>query len=77
MPFFLFLVESEGGEGGEEADVSRKVVKEASPPSENSDQEAIVEGLKSICNVLLHNETGLVSLLCVSSYIHLHELLRL
>nr|XP_046250742.1 synembryn-A isoform X2 [Scatophagus argus] len=47
-------------EGGEEADETSKVVREASPPSENPDQEVIVESLKSICNVLLHNETGLV-----------------
>ncbi|KAM9351589.1 chaperone Ric-8A [Symphorus nematophorus] len=53
-------VESEGGEGGEEAEVSSEVVKEASPPSENPDQEVIVEALKSICNILLHNETGQV-----------------
>ncbi|XP_041795240.1 synembryn-A [Chelmon rostratus] len=53
-------VEGEGEEGGEEAEVSSEVVKEASPPSENPDQEVIVEGLKSICNILLHNETGQV-----------------
>uniref|UniRef100_A0AAQ6AJI6 Synembryn n=1 Tax=Amphiprion ocellaris TaxID=80972 RepID=A0AAQ6AJI6_AMPOC len=33
---------------------------ESSPHSENSDQEVIVEALKSICNILLHNETGQV-----------------
>lgn len=33
--------------------------------SENPDQEAIIESLKSICNVMLHNETGLVGLLCL------------
>ncbi|XP_040894360.1 synembryn-A [Toxotes jaculatrix] len=49
-------VEGEGGEG-QGAD---EVVKEASPPSENPDQEVIVEALKSICNILLHNETGQV-----------------
>lgn len=75
--FFLFLVEGEGEEGGEEAEVSSEVVKEASPPSENPDQEVIVEGLKSICNILLHNETGQVGLLCVSSYLRSHEFLRL
>uniref|UniRef100_A0A8P4KJJ7 Synembryn n=1 Tax=Dicentrarchus labrax TaxID=13489 RepID=A0A8P4KJJ7_DICLA len=32
----------------------------ASHPSENADQEVIVEGLKSICNILLHNERGQV-----------------
>uniref|UniRef100_A0A3B4ZEJ0 Synembryn n=1 Tax=Stegastes partitus TaxID=144197 RepID=A0A3B4ZEJ0_9TELE len=35
-------------------------VKESSPHSENPDQEVIVEALKSICNILLHNETGQV-----------------
>lgn len=54
------------GEGEEEADVSGELVKEASTPSENQDQEVIVEGLKSICNILLHNETGQVSVMCVS-----------
>uniref|UniRef100_A0A3B4ZI31 Synembryn n=1 Tax=Stegastes partitus TaxID=144197 RepID=A0A3B4ZI31_9TELE len=34
--------------------------KESSPHSENPDQEVIVEALKSICNILLHNETGQV-----------------
>ncbi|XP_042352490.1 synembryn-A [Plectropomus leopardus] len=53
-------VEGEGGEGEEAAEESSKVVKEASPPSENSDQEVIIEALKSICNILLHNETGQV-----------------
>ncbi|KAM8751771.1 chaperone Ric-8A [Acanthopagrus schlegelii] len=48
------------GEGEEEAEVSGELVKEASTPSENQDQEVIVEGLKSICNILLHNETGQV-----------------
>ncbi|XP_073328501.1 chaperone Ric-8A [Pagrus major] len=52
-------VESQG-EREEEARVSSELVKEASPPSENPDQEVIVEGLKSICNILLHNETGQV-----------------
>ncbi|XP_075968983.1 chaperone Ric-8A [Anarhichas minor] len=46
-------VEGQGEEGeGEEA------AEEASRPSENSDQELIVESLKSISNILLHNETG-------------------
>ncbi|XP_029290566.1 chaperone Ric-8A [Cottoperca gobio] len=53
-------VECEGGEREEAAEVSSEVVKEASPPSENSDQEVIVEALKSICNLLLHNETAQV-----------------
>ena len=30
---------------------------------ENPDLEVIVEALKSICNILLHNETGQVGLL--------------
>ncbi|XP_056244092.1 synembryn-A isoform X2 [Seriola aureovittata] len=53
-------VEGEGGEGEDVEDVSSELVKEASPPSENPDQEVIVEALKSICNILLHNETGQV-----------------
>ncbi|XP_044049134.1 synembryn-A isoform X2 [Siniperca chuatsi] len=53
-------VEGEGGEGEKAAEVSIEVVKEASPSSENPDQEVIVEALKSICNILLHNETGQV-----------------
>ncbi|KAM6925870.1 chaperone Ric-8A [Lycodopsis pacificus] len=51
-------VEGEEGEGDEAAEVPSEEVKEASPPSENSDQELIVESLKSISNILLHNETG-------------------
>ncbi|XP_068595686.1 synembryn-A [Brachionichthys hirsutus] len=38
-----------------------KLVKELSPPSENPDQEVIIESLKCICNILLHNETALVA----------------
>ncbi|XP_035809320.2 synembryn-A isoform X1 [Amphiprion ocellaris] len=53
-------VEGEGGDGEEAAEVSSNIVKESSPHSENSDQEVIVEALKSICNILLHNETGQV-----------------
>ncbi|KAM9376407.1 chaperone Ric-8A [Pholidichthys leucotaenia] len=51
-------VENEEGDGEEVIEVSSQVVKESSPPSDNSDQEVIVEALKSICNILLHNETG-------------------
>ncbi|XP_060892428.1 synembryn-A [Labrus mixtus] len=46
----------EEGEGGEEEEVR----KETSQPSENADQEVISEALKSICNILLHNQTGQV-----------------
>ncbi|XP_033491111.1 chaperone Ric-8A isoform X1 [Epinephelus lanceolatus] len=53
-------VEGEEGEGEEAAEVSSEEVEKASPPSENSDQEVIVEALKSICNILLHNEPGQV-----------------
>ncbi|XP_026222459.1 synembryn-A [Anabas testudineus] len=53
-------VQSQRGEGEETEDVSSEVVKEASPPSENPDQEVIVEALKSICNILLHSEVGQV-----------------
>ncbi|KAM4619196.1 chaperone Ric-8A [Polymixia lowei] len=52
----------EEGEGEEEGpeEGEAEVVKEASPPSENPDLEVIVEALKSLCNILLHNETGQV-----------------
>ncbi|XP_068579934.1 synembryn-A [Cebidichthys violaceus] len=50
--------QGEEGEGEEAAEVPNEEVKEASPPSENADQEVIVESLKSISNILLHNETG-------------------
>uniref|UniRef100_A0A3P9NKY6 Synembryn n=1 Tax=Poecilia reticulata TaxID=8081 RepID=A0A3P9NKY6_POERE len=33
---------------------------ESSPPSENTDQEVIIEALKSICNILLHSLTAQV-----------------
>lgn len=62
LPFLSSVVECEGEQA---EDVSSELVKEASPPSENADQEVIVEALKSICNILLHNETGQVSLLCL------------
>ncbi|XP_058502598.1 synembryn-A isoform X2 [Solea solea] len=48
------------GEGGATEGESGESAKEASRPSENSDQEAIVEALKSLCNILLHNETAQV-----------------
>lgn len=35
----------------------------ASPMWENPDQEAMIESLKSICNVMLHNEAGLVGVM--------------
>lgn len=41
-------------------------MEEALIMSENPDQETIIESLKSICNVMLHNETGLVGLLSLS-----------
>ncbi|XP_029910368.1 chaperone Ric-8A isoform X2 [Myripristis murdjan] len=52
--------EEQGGESQETAKGVTEVVKEAPPPSENPDLEVIVEALKSICNILLHNETGQV-----------------
>ncbi|XP_015258415.1 PREDICTED: synembryn-A-like [Cyprinodon variegatus] len=36
------------------------LLQEPPPPSENPDQEVIVEALKSICNILLHSESGQV-----------------
>ncbi|XP_029951757.1 chaperone Ric-8A [Salarias fasciatus] len=53
-------VEEDRGETEEAAEGSSEVVKELSPPSENPDQEVIVEALKSISNILLHSETGQV-----------------
>ncbi|KAL4005298.1 hypothetical protein ACER0C_005011 [Sarotherodon galilaeus] len=52
--------EEDVGGDEEETGLCSKVLKESSPPSENPDQEVIVEALKSICNILLHNETGQV-----------------
>lgn len=59
---FFFLAEDKEGDEEGEADASRAEEKEAPPPAENPDLEVIVEALKSICNILLHNETGQVSL---------------
>lgn len=50
-------------EESEEAEGPRMVTEEALFMSENPDQETVIESLKSICNVMLHNETGLVGLL--------------
>lgn len=47
----------------EEATEGSSMMKESCFASENPDQEVIVEALKSICNILLHNETGQVSVL--------------
>ncbi|KAK5867972.1 hypothetical protein PBY51_012423 [Eleginops maclovinus] len=52
--------EGEEGERVEAAEECNEEGKENSPPSENADQEVITEALKSICNLLLHNETGQV-----------------
>uniref|UniRef100_A0A3Q3M683 Synembryn n=1 Tax=Mastacembelus armatus TaxID=205130 RepID=A0A3Q3M683_9TELE len=43
-------------------------IAEAFSPSDNPDQEVIVEALKSICNILLHSERGQVSLLMTRVY---------
>lgn len=59
-------MEFETEQDGEGAGLSSNVVKDVSPTLDNPDQEAIVEALKSICNILLHSETGLVRLLFVS-----------
>ncbi|KAM3608897.1 uncharacterized protein V6R79_006487 [Siganus canaliculatus] len=50
----------EGRDGGQDAEVSSEAVNEANLPSENPDQEVIIESLKCICNILLHNETAQV-----------------
>lgn len=57
----VIVVEKDGEELAED---SCAVLTESSPTSENQDQEVIVEALKSICNILLHNETGQVSPWC-------------
>lgn len=57
--FFLeVVVEKDGKEAAEDSSVR---VKESSPPSENPDQEVIIEALKSICNILFHSQTAQVS----------------
>ncbi|XP_028287967.1 chaperone Ric-8A [Parambassis ranga] len=53
-------VDGEGGDGEAAEEDSSEMVKESSPSSENPDQDVIAEALKSICNILLHNETGQV-----------------
>ncbi|XP_075998347.1 chaperone Ric-8A [Genypterus blacodes] len=50
----------EGGAGGDAAEAACQAAKEASSPLGNPDQEVVVEALKSICNILLHNQTGQV-----------------
>ncbi|XP_008309308.1 chaperone Ric-8A isoform X2 [Cynoglossus semilaevis] len=45
---------------GQGQEASCGLMKEDPPMSENPDQEVIIEALKSICNILLHNETGQV-----------------
>ncbi|XP_013865735.1 chaperone Ric-8A isoform X2 [Austrofundulus limnaeus] len=58
------LVQGQPAEGHvddeEEAAEGSSTMKESCCASENPDQEVIVEALKSICNILLHNETGQV-----------------
>ncbi|KAK2841791.1 hypothetical protein Q5P01_011991 [Channa striata] len=49
--------EGDRGEGKEVNEVF-EVVKETSTSFENPDPEVIAEALKSICNILLHSETG-------------------
>lgn len=61
---FLLPVDGERRDGEAAEEDSSKMVKESSPSSENPDQDVIAEALKSICNILLHNETGQVSVLC-------------
>ncbi|XP_069575713.1 synembryn-A [Brachyistius frenatus] len=48
------------GEGGDGEEAEESSGKESSSLSENADQEVIIEALKSICNILLHNVTGQV-----------------
>lgn len=58
---YSFLLEERQEDGG-----SREEMEETSLMSDHPDQETVIEGLKSICNVLLHNETGLVGLLSLA-----------
>lgn len=58
---YSFLLEEREEDGG-----SREEMEETSLMSDHPDQETVIEGLKSICNVLLHNETGLVGLLSLA-----------
>lgn len=55
---YSFLPEEREEDGG-----SGEEREETSLMSDHPDQETVIESLKSICNVLLHNETGLVGLL--------------
>ncbi|XP_067356661.1 synembryn-A isoform X2 [Channa argus] len=55
----IATVECDGAEGKEVNEV-KEVEKETSPSFDNPDQEVIAEALKSICNILLHSETGQV-----------------
>ncbi|XP_036001245.1 synembryn-A isoform X1 [Fundulus heteroclitus] len=59
-PFEESKVGVVGKDGEEAAEDSRALLKESPCPSKNPDQEVIVEALKSICNILLHNEIGQV-----------------
>ncbi|XP_029010681.1 synembryn-A isoform X2 [Betta splendens] len=52
--------DGEGEEGEERENGSLEVANKPSPPSENLDLEVNAEALKSICNILLHSETGQV-----------------
>lgn len=56
----FLLEEREAAEG------PREEMEEAFLMSEHPDPEAVVEGLKSICNVLLHSETGVVGRLSLA-----------
>lgn len=50
-------------ESQESADVPWKVHKDASLLPDHCDQDVIVESLKSVCNILLQSEQGLVGAL--------------
>lgn len=54
-------MDGEGRDKDEAAERSSTVQESCLAPG-NPDQDVIVEALKSICNIVLHNETGQVSL---------------
>uniref|UniRef100_A0A1A7XUD8 Synembryn n=1 Tax=Iconisemion striatum TaxID=60296 RepID=A0A1A7XUD8_9TELE len=56
----VLMEDQEDEKGPEKSRGFNRTVKEPCSALENSDQEVIVEALKSICNILLHNEMGQV-----------------
>ena len=68
MYFYVFELSKEGAEEGPNVSVGE--TKSPNNASENPDVEVMVEALKSLCNILLHNHTAQVPLfllLCLVS----------